>query len=95
MHKYKITLEYDGTSYKGWQSQKNARSVQDTLIHAAGKLFGERVEIQGAGRTDAGVHALAQVAHVGTKIAMPLRRILDGLNDMLPSNINILDVEEV
>jgi tRNA pseudouridine38-40 synthase len=95
MHKYKITLEYDGTSYRGWQSQKNARSVQDTLIHAAGKLFGEPVEIQGAGRTDAGVHALAQVAHVGTTIAMPLRKILEGLNDLLPSNINILDVEEV
>ncbi len=95
MHKYKITLEYDGTNYRGWQSQKNARSVQDTLIHAAGKLFGEQVEIQGAGRTDAGVHALAQVAHVGTGIAMPLRRILEGLNDMLPSSINILNVEEV
>jgi tRNA pseudouridine38-40 synthase len=95
MHKYKITLEYDGTSYRGWQSQKNARSVQDTLIHAAEKLFGETVDIQGAGRTDAGVHALAQVVHVGTTMAMPLRKILEGLNDLLPSNINILDVEDV
>jgi tRNA pseudouridine38-40 synthase len=95
MHKYKITLEYDGTSYRGWQSQKNARSVQDTLIDAAGKLFGEGVEIQGAGRTDAGVHALAQVAHVGTTKTVPPRKILEGLNDLLPSNINILHVEEV
>ncbi len=95
MHKYKITLEYDGTSYRGWQSQKNARSVQETLMHAAGKLFGEEVEIQGAGRTDAGVHALAQVAHVGTTKTMPVRKIREGLNDLLPSNINILDVEEV
>ncbi len=95
MHKYKITLEYDGTSYRGWQSQKNARSVQDTLIHAAEKLFGEPVEIQGAGRTDAGVHALAQVAHLGTTKTMPLQKITEGLNDLLPSNINILDVEEV
>jgi tRNA pseudouridine38-40 synthase len=95
MHKYKITLEYDGTSYRGWQSQKNARSVQETLMHAAGKLFGEEVEIQGAGRTDAGVHALAQVAHVGTTKTVPVRKIQEGLNDLLPSNINILDVEEV
>ena len=95
MHKYKITLEYDGTSYRGWQSQKNARSVQDTLINAAGKLFGEQVEIQGAGRTDAGVHALTQVAHVGITKPVPLRKIQEGLNDLLPSNINIIDVEEV
>ena len=95
MHKYKITLEYDGTSYRGWQSQKNARSVQDTLINAAGKLFEEQVEIQGAGRTDAGVHALAQVAHVGITKPVPLRKIQEGLNDLLPSNINIIDVEEV
>jgi tRNA pseudouridine38-40 synthase len=95
MHKYKITLEYDGTSYRGWQSQKNARSVQETLMHAAGKLFGEEVEIQGAGRTDAGVHALAQVAHLGTTKTVPVRKIRECLNDLLPSNINILDVEEV
>jgi len=93
--KYKLTLEYDGTSYRGWQTQKNARSVQDTLIHAAEKLFGDSVEIQGAGRTDAGVHALGQVAHLGTAKAMTPRTITEGLNDLLPSNINILDVEEV
>jgi len=95
MHKYKITLEYDGTSYRGWQTQKNARSVQDTLINAAEKLFGESVEIQGAGRTDAGVHALGQVAHLGTAKSMPPRKIMEGLNDLLPSNINILSIEEV
>jgi len=58
-YKYKITLEYDGTSYRGWQTQKNARSVQDTLTDVAEKLFGTKVDVQGAGRTDAGVHALA------------------------------------
>ncbi|HUH66561.1 MAG TPA: tRNA pseudouridine(38-40) synthase TruA [Syntrophales bacterium] len=95
LRKYKITLEYDGTSYRGWQSQKNAKTVQDTLIHAAEKMFGVPVEIQGAGRTDAGVHALAQVAHLGSAKAMAPRKIMEGLNDLLPSNINILDVEEV
>ena len=93
--KYKIILEYDGTNYRGWQTQENAKSVQGTLIEAARKLFDDKVEIQGAGRTDAGVHALGQVAHMGTTKAMPPRKILEGLNDLLPSNINILRVEEV
>lgn len=93
-YKYKITLEYDGTSYRGWQTQKNARSVQDTLVRAAEKLFGTKVDIQGAGRTDAGVHALAQAAHLDTTIQLPPRKIREGLNDLLPSNINILHVEE-
>ena len=70
MNKYKICLEYDGTGYRGWQSQKNAKSIQGTLIAAAEKLLGTAVNIQGAGRTDAGVHALHQVAHLecGRKI---------------------------
>src|SRR5512137_2972388 len=95
MHKYKITLEYDGTSYRGWQTQKNARSVQDTLTDAAEKLFGTKVDVQGAGRTDAGVHALAQVAHLDTAKQLPPRTIREGMNDLLPSNINIIRVEEV
>jgi tRNA pseudouridine38-40 synthase len=93
--KYKITLEYDGTGYRGWQTQKNARSVQETLANAAEKLFEEKIDLQGAGRTDAGVHALAQVAHLGAEKAMLPRKIREGLNDLLPSNINILRVEEV
>ncbi|MEI8172158.1 MAG: tRNA pseudouridine(38-40) synthase TruA [Deltaproteobacteria bacterium] len=95
MYKYKITLEYDGTSYRGWQTQKNARSVQETLADTAEKLFGAKVDIQGAGRTDAGVHALRQVAHMVTATSMLPRKIQEGLNDRLPSNINILRVEEV
>jgi tRNA pseudouridine38-40 synthase len=57
MYKYKIILEYDGTNYSGWQTQKNARSIQETLIVAAQKFLGSIAKIQGAGRTDAGVHA--------------------------------------
>ncbi len=94
MNKYKITLEYDGTGYRGWQTQQNAKSVQETLTDAAGKLFGEKVDIQGAGRTDAGVHALGQVAHLVTTKKMQSRKIMEGLNDLLPSTINILRVEE-
>ena len=92
--KYKLTLEYDGTGYSGWQVQKNARSVQGTLIDAARELFGTEVEVQGAGRTDAGVHALAQVAHLDAPRRLPPQRLLHGLNDLLPAPINILKVEE-
>jgi tRNA pseudouridine38-40 synthase len=95
MHKYKITLEYDGTGYRGWQAQKNARSVQETLIQAAVQLTGATVDIQGAGRTDAGVHALAQVAHLETKKKMEPRKMMEGLNDILPAGINIIRVERV
>ena len=94
-YKYKITIEYDGTGYRGWQTQKNEKSIQGTLIHAAEKLFGAEVDIQGSGRTDAGVHALGQVAHLGTAKRLTPRKIMEGLNDLLPSTINILRVEEV
>jgi len=98
---WKLTLEYDGTKYSGWQEQQNARTVQAQVRQAAEDLFACDVEIQGAGRTDAGVHALAQVAHLrihpagGSKL--PLQRptrILRSLNERLPSDICILDVEE-
>jgi len=92
--KYKLTLEYDGTGYSGWQVQKNARSIQGTLIDAARELFGTEVEVQGAGRTDAGVHALAQVAHLDAPRRLPPQRLLHALNDLLPAPINILKVEE-
>jgi tRNA pseudouridine38-40 synthase len=95
MAKYKLTIEYDGTSYSGWQTQKNARSIQGTLMEAAGQLLGHEVDVQGAGRTDAGVHALAQVAHLETEKALPPKKIMEGLNDLLPSNINVLRVEKV
>ncbi|MEW6334021.1 MAG: tRNA pseudouridine(38-40) synthase TruA [Thermodesulfobacteriota bacterium] len=92
--KYKLTLEYDGTGFSGWQSQTNARSIQGTLIEAASELFGGRVDVQGAGRTDAGVHALAQVAHLDAPRRLPPQRIVHGLNDLLPAAINILEVKE-
>ena len=62
MIKYKLTLEYDGTGYRGWQGQKDVRTVQGTLNDAGRRLLGYDPDIQGAGRTDAGVHALGQVA---------------------------------
>jgi len=92
--RYRLTIEYDGTGYSGWQTQKNARSIQGTLLEAARKLFGAETDIQGAGRTDAGVHALAQIAHLDAPRRLPPQKLLFGLNDLLPAPINILDVRE-
>ena len=93
LYKYKIVLEYDGTHYHGWQTQKNARSVQETLIKAAQSFLEGPVKIQGAGRTDAGVHALEQTAHLESPKKIHPGLLRTGLNDRLPSSINILRVE--
>ena len=93
MFRYKIALEYDGTNYSGWQTQKNAKSIQGTLIAAAQIFLGGSVEIHGAGRTDAGVHALGQVAHLECAKKFNLETLRIGLNDNLPASINVLLVE--
>ena len=93
MHKYKLILEYDGTNYRGWQAQKNARSIQGALIEAAQKFLDTPVEIQGAGRTDAGVHALGQVAHLECDRKLNCETLRIGINDLLPAGINILSLE--
>jgi tRNA pseudouridine38-40 synthase len=101
MRTWKLTLEYDGARYSGWQEQSNARTVAGELRKAAEDFFNRPVEIGGAGRTDAGVHALAQVAHLklsprgGRPKTIPRpQEILYAVNERLPSDINILDVEE-
>ncbi len=95
MQTWKLTLEYDGTRYAGWQVQQNARTVQGELINAAQTFFNTKVDICGSGRTDAGVHALNQVAHLRLKESVLLsgRKIQMGLNDLLPPDIHILKVE--
>jgi tRNA pseudouridine38-40 synthase len=93
MHKYKLILEYDGTNYRGWQTQKNARSIQETLITAAQKYLGVPVKVQGAGRTDAGVHALAQTAHLESPKKVNPETLRFGINDNLPASINVMQVE--
>jgi tRNA pseudouridine38-40 synthase len=101
MKTWKMTLEYDGTRYSGWQEQANAKTIVGELRKAAEEFFGRQIELGGAGRTDAGVHALAQVAHLrlnprgGRPKQFPRpQEILYGLNDRLPSDISILQVEE-
>ncbi|HYR42318.1 MAG TPA: tRNA pseudouridine(38-40) synthase TruA [Terriglobia bacterium] len=95
MTTFKIILEYDGTRYSGWQEQKNARTVMGEIRAAAQQVFGDVFEMQGAGRTDAGVHALGQVMHI--KAASEIRHSPDvirrRLNDLLPADIAILSVE--
>ncbi|HKF44848.1 MAG TPA: tRNA pseudouridine(38-40) synthase TruA [Thermoanaerobaculia bacterium] len=94
MPAWKLTLEYDGTRYRGWQSQKNTdRTVQGALFRAARELFEEDVAIGGAGRTDAGVHALGQVAHLKAKRKLAEKAIEHGMNDRLPFDVNVLSVE--
>jgi tRNA pseudouridine38-40 synthase len=91
---WKLTLEYDGTRYRGWQSQKNTdRTVQGVLLRAARELLGEDASVGGAGRTDAGVHALAQVAHLKARRKLAEREIEHGINDRLPFDVNVLSVE--
>jgi tRNA pseudouridine38-40 synthase len=89
--RFKLTLEYAGTRYSGWQRQKNARTVQGDLEYAiAETLQSDDFETQGSGRTDAGVHALMQVAHLEARMTMPLDTFRRRVNDALPPDINML-----
>jgi len=90
-------LEYDGTRYSGWQEQKNARTVMGELRKAAEDYFGGDVDLYGSGRTDAGVHALAQVAHLRTasRASRQPRDVMRGLNDRLPVDVVVFAAEQV
>lgn len=89
--RYRLAVEYQGTRYHGWQGQENARTVQGELLRAAREVFGGAVDLQGSGRTDAGVHALGQVAHVEAAKLLPGERVVRALNDLLPPDIVVLD----
>jgi tRNA pseudouridine38-40 synthase len=94
MPKFKLTIEYDGTRYSGWQMQKGGKSIQGEILDACRELFGsDTIDLYGAGRTDSGVHAIGQVAHLEADTDLPLIRIKYGINDRLPSDICILNVE--
>jgi len=95
MPKWKLIVEYQGTRYRGWQEQTNARTVQGELRKALEEVFGERLEIVGAGRTDGGVHALCQVAHVRSRSPRAPANMLNRINDQLPSDINVLSIVQV
>ena len=94
MPTWKLTIEYDGTRYRGWQAQTNTdRTVQGVLLRAVREVLGPDATTGGAGRTDAGVHALAQVAHVRARRKVAPGDIVQGVNDLLPHDVNVLSAE--
>ena len=94
MARFKLTIEYQGTRYSGWQIQANARTIQGEILDTIRKVTGHAaVEFQGAGRTDAGVHALAQVAHLEIPPSLPPEILRIRINDELPADISILSFE--
>lgn len=92
MFNYKMTITYDGTQYSGWQIQLNSKSIQGTIQEALRLIFRHEVSLFGSGRTDAGVHALGQIAHFHSPLKMDLYRLLGSLNGLLPHDIRILDI---
>jgi tRNA pseudouridine38-40 synthase len=94
MRNLKLILSYDGTEFSGWQVQPDAATVQGTVASAIGRVTGEKVLPQGSGRTDAGVHALAQVVTFVTESSVPTENFVKALNDLLPGSVRVLEVAE-
>jgi len=93
--RFKLYIEYVGTRYSGWQRQENAKTIQGTIVIAAKEIFGDSfINIQGSGRTDSGVHALCQIAHLDAQTVLAPEIIKLKLNDLLPHDISILEVEK-
>jgi tRNA pseudouridine38-40 synthase len=95
MKNLKLTIAYDGTGYSGWQVQPNGVTIQELLQNSVRKMTNEENNVVGSGRTDAGVHALAQVAVFRTEKDIPLDGFLKGINSDLPKDIRVLNIEEV
>ncbi len=94
MRTIKLTIEYDGTGFAGWQRQPGKRTVQESLETVLSRLTKEQVHLVSASRTDAGVHALGQVAHFRTCSQIPTIKLLGALNGLLPRDVSILEVAE-
>jgi tRNA pseudouridine38-40 synthase len=95
MPNLKLILSYDGTDFAGWQVQPDSMTVQGTLASAMRRITGEKVLPQGSGRTDAGVHALAQVVTFVTESSVPAANLVKALNDILPASVRVLEAEVV
>ena len=95
MRNIKLTIEYDGKDFNGWQKQPNKLNIQGTIERAIEEITGEQVELNASGRTDAGVHALAQVANFKTNSKLPIEKIPLAINSRLKKSIIIKDAEEV
>ena len=94
MRNIKLTIEFDGTCFGGWQSQKNARAVQDVVNAAIHKLTGEMIDVMGSSRTDSGVHALGLIANFRTESSIPPDKFAYALNTVLPEDVVIRKSEE-
>jgi len=94
MRNIRMTIEYDGSNYHGWQRQINGLSIQQVLEEKIALMTGEEIRVTGSGRTDAGVHALGQVAHFRTASSIPEFNLRSGLNSLLPRDIVIRDLRE-
>jgi tRNA pseudouridine38-40 synthase len=94
MRNLKATVSYDGAEFSGWQVQPDQSTVQGTLASAIGRVTGEKVLPQGSGRTDAGVHALAQVMTFVTESSVPTENFVKALNNILPASVRVLEVKE-
>lgn len=94
MRNIKLAIQYDGTCYAGWQFQKNAKSIQEVIEGAIKKITGRPAVLIGSGRTDSGVHAVAQVANFKTRTKIPLKNLQMALNSALPDDIVISGIEE-
>ncbi len=95
MRNFKIIMEYDGAAYCGWQRQDNGISIQEVLEKIIGMLTGEKIVVSGSGRTDAGVHALNQVANFRSKTRLPADVLYRGINGLLPDDIVVKELVEV
>jgi tRNA pseudouridine38-40 synthase len=94
MRTVRLTIEYDGTAYSGWQRQPNGRAVQQVVEEALSELLGQHVAVKSSGRTDAGVHARGMSAAIRTTSRLPLKAFIEGTNSFLPSDIAIVDACE-
>lgn len=95
MFNYKITIQYDGTRYAGWQIQENATTIQEVISNSIKQVLQEEINLIGAGRTDAGVHALGQVANFDVSRELDLFKFKYSLNSVLPDDISIMTIESV
>ncbi|MCW9066228.1 MAG: tRNA pseudouridine(38-40) synthase TruA [Ignavibacteriaceae bacterium] len=95
MLNYKITIQYDGTRYAGWQIQENAPSIQEVISSSIKQILQEEINLVGAGRTDAGVHAVGQVANFTLNKELDLYKFKYSLNSVLPVDISITNIESV
>ena len=95
MRNFKIVVEYDGAAYRGWQRQLNGVTIQQILEEALGQITSGKVTLIGSGRTDAGVHAINQVANFKSSTKLPAEKIFRGVNSVLPPDVVVKELEEV